>query len=137
MYRNMEKILTSIKDFARENRALFLLCCPPFASAAQIDPIVCRQGWSFRSDTTNSLEYQLDSSGLLVNFEEFPDCIHFCSVGIAMAGTATEQLVGVGKPVITFPGEGPQFTYSFAEVFVLFIISCIYNYLSGPKKASR
>jgi uncharacterized protein (TIGR03492 family) len=36
-------------------------------------------------------------------------------VAIAMAGTATEQFVGLGKPVIIFPGEGPQFTYNFAE----------------------
>ena len=32
-----------------------------------------------------------------------------------MAGTATEQFVGLGKPVISFPGEGPQFTQYFAE----------------------
>ena len=32
-----------------------------------------------------------------------------------MAGTATEQFVGLGKPAITFPGNGPQFTYTFAE----------------------
>jgi uncharacterized protein (TIGR03492 family) len=36
-------------------------------------------------------------------------------VAIAMAGTATEQFVGLGKPVVIFPGEGPQFTYNFAE----------------------
>jgi uncharacterized protein (TIGR03492 family) len=36
-------------------------------------------------------------------------------VAIAMAGTATEQFVGLGKPVVIFPGEGPQFTYKFAE----------------------
>ena len=32
-----------------------------------------------------------------------------------MAGTAIEQAVGLGKPVITIPGEGPSFTYRFAE----------------------
>jgi uncharacterized protein (TIGR03492 family) len=31
-----------------------------------------------------------------------------------MAGTATEQMVGLGKPVITIPGSGPQFTRKFA-----------------------
>jgi uncharacterized protein (TIGR03492 family) len=36
-------------------------------------------------------------------------------MAIAMAGTATEQFVGLGKPAITFPGIGPQFTYAFAE----------------------
>ena len=32
-----------------------------------------------------------------------------------MAGTATEQFVGLGKPAIIIPGNGPQFTYAFAE----------------------
>ena len=32
-----------------------------------------------------------------------------------MAGTATEQFVGLGKPAIVLPGQGPQFTPSFAE----------------------
>ncbi|PSB02668.1 hypothetical protein C7B64_12195, partial [Merismopedia glauca CCAP 1448/3] len=34
---------------------------------------------------------------------------------IAMAGTATEQFVGLGKPAIIMPGKGPQFTPQFAE----------------------
>jgi uncharacterized protein (TIGR03492 family) len=36
-------------------------------------------------------------------------------LAIAMAGTATEQFVGLGKPVVTLPGRGPQFVPAFAE----------------------
>ena len=32
-----------------------------------------------------------------------------------MAGTATEQAVGLAKPIIQLPGRGPLFTTSFAE----------------------
>ena len=32
-----------------------------------------------------------------------------------MAGTAAEQAVGLGKPVLQVAGQGPQFTASFAE----------------------
>ena len=32
-----------------------------------------------------------------------------------MAGTASEQAIGLGKPVIQIEGKGPQFTKSFAE----------------------
>ena len=35
-------------------------------------------------------------------------------VGLATAGTATEQLVGLGVPALSFPGPGPQFTPGFA-----------------------
>ena len=34
---------------------------------------------------------------------------------LAMAGTATEQAVGLGKPVVQLSGLGPQFTEGFAE----------------------
>jgi uncharacterized protein (TIGR03492 family) len=37
------------------------------------------------------------------------------NLAIAMAGTATEQFVGLGKPVITMPGSGPQCTFAFME----------------------
>jgi len=33
-----------------------------------------------------------------------------------MAGTATEQAVGLGRPVISLPGPGPQFTRRFAQL---------------------
>ena len=34
---------------------------------------------------------------------------------IAMAGTATEQFISLGKPAFIIPGKGPQFTAAFAE----------------------
>jgi len=45
----------------------------------------------------------------------FNDCLHQADFAIAMAGTATEQFVGLGKPAITIAGQGPQFTPAFAE----------------------
>ena len=39
----------------------------------------------------------------------------WAEVGIATAGTATEQLVGLGVPALSLPGPGPQFTRDFAR----------------------
>jgi uncharacterized protein (TIGR03492 family) len=36
-------------------------------------------------------------------------------VGLATAGTATEQLVGLGVPCLSLPGPGPQFKTGFAR----------------------
>lgn len=52
---------------------------------------------------------------LVLSQNAYPECLTLADIAIAMAGTATEQFVGLGKPVITIPGEGPQFTYAFAE----------------------
>jgi uncharacterized protein (TIGR03492 family) len=57
----------------------------------------------------------LGQSHLLLVKQAFSDALHLSDMAIAMAGTATEQCVGFGKPVITFPGNGPQFTWAFAE----------------------
>jgi len=45
----------------------------------------------------------------------FGDALQQCDLVLGMAGTAVEQAVGLGKPVLQIPGEGPQFTYRFAE----------------------
>ncbi len=45
----------------------------------------------------------------------FADAAHAARLALAMAGTATEQVVGLGKPAIAIPGKGPQFTWAFAE----------------------
>lgn len=47
--------------------------------------------------------------------DAFADILHHCDACLAMAGTAVEQAVGLGKPVLQIPGFGPQFTYPFAE----------------------
>lgn len=39
----------------------------------------------------------------------------WAEVGLATAGTATEQLVGLGVPALSLPGPGPQFTRGFAR----------------------
>jgi uncharacterized protein (TIGR03492 family) len=78
-------------------------------------------GWQ---ETSVQLEELAEPSGrvfqkqqaTLVLTQQFTACLHKIDGAIAMAGTATEQVVGMGKPVITFPGQGPQFTQSFAQL---------------------
>ena len=52
---------------------------------------------------------------LMLTQNAYRECLTIADIAIAMAGTATEQCVGLGKPVIIMPGKGPQFTHAFAE----------------------
>lgn len=52
---------------------------------------------------------------LILSQNAYDQCLNYCDLSIAMAGTATEQFVGLGKPVITFSGNGPQYNAKFAE----------------------
>ncbi|MCP9807635.1 lipid-A-disaccharide synthase-related protein, partial [Cyanobium sp. T1B-Tous] len=46
---------------------------------------------------------------------QFAAMLPQASLALCMAGTAAEQAVGLGKPVLQLPGRGPQFTADFAE----------------------
>lgn len=68
-----------------------------------------------QSKLQQTLTFNHKSASLILTQHAYSDCLHKAEIAIAMAGTATEQFVGLGKPAITFPGKGPQFTYTFAE----------------------
>ena len=64
---------------------------------------------------SQALGFQLGVNTLFLSQRAYADCLHQSQAAIAMAGTATEQFVGLGKPVFSFPGIGPQFTPHFAR----------------------
>ena len=66
-----------------------------------------------RRQLSDAWPRQLPSPILVQGY--FADCARRANVVLGMAGTANEQCVGLGKPVVTMPGGGPQFTYTFAE----------------------
>ena len=60
----------------------------------------------------------LDRSGapsVKVRRGSFQAVLQHSDLVIGMAGTAVEQAVGLAKPVLQLPGQGPQFTTAFAE----------------------
>jgi uncharacterized protein (TIGR03492 family) len=59
--------------------------------------------------------FEKSNARLFLSQQAYGDCLHLSDMAIAMAGTATEQFVGLGKPVFSLPGEGPQFTPKFAK----------------------
>ncbi len=52
---------------------------------------------------------------LRLHWGEFPAVVQQADLLLAMTGTATEQAVGLGKPVVQLAGGGPQFSPNFAE----------------------
>tara|TARA_B100001029_G_C14932707_1_gene378591 strand:- start:137 stop:859 length:723 start_codon:yes stop_codon:yes gene_type:complete len=52
---------------------------------------------------------------ILIGFNQFSAWANWGEVGVANAGTATEQLVGLGIPCVSLPGKGPQFKFDFAK----------------------
>ncbi|MDH6099318.1 lipid-A-disaccharide synthase-related protein [Anabaenopsis sp. FSS-46] len=63
----------------------------------------------------DALIFQQGNSYLVLTQQAYNDCLYWGDFAIAMAGTATEQFVGLGKPAIAIPGDGPQYNPAFAE----------------------
>lgn len=59
--------------------------------------------------------YQRDNATLMISTQAYQQFMHLGDCAIAMAGTATEQFISLGKPAFTISGNGPQFTPAFAE----------------------
>jgi uncharacterized protein (TIGR03492 family) len=59
--------------------------------------------------------YRRDRATIVISTQAYRQCMQQGDCAIAMAGTATEQFIGLGKPAFIIPGAGPQFTPAFAE----------------------
>lgn len=107
-YRNMRVLARSARAIARAGRPLRLLA----AIAPGLRPEgFCHDDWALDGLTLRAPE----APAIHLLPGGFADAAHAADLAIGMAGTANEQVAGLGKPVIIIPGAGPQFTASFAE----------------------
>jgi uncharacterized protein (TIGR03492 family) len=80
----------------------------------QLPDIAASEGWQY---TPGELRYALGNGEILIRCysDAFADIVHATQLVLGMAGLAVEQAVALGKPAVQIAGEGPQFTYRFAE----------------------
>jgi uncharacterized protein (TIGR03492 family) len=73
------------------------------------------QAWQFVGFGEWGGTWHINDLKLHLAVDQYVHCLAWGDVALAMAGTATEQFVGLGKPALVIPGAGPQFTRLFAE----------------------
>ncbi|MDS3859386.1 lipid-A-disaccharide synthase-related protein [Thermosynechococcaceae cyanobacterium BACA0444] len=120
---NWGQILAAIDHFSDyEPSCLFWGAISPGLELGEILNPLARFGWEeiarpawLKIGDSAALTFQKSEGHLVLTQQAYSDCLHLGDFAIAQAGTATEQFVGLGKPVITFPGQGPQFTPLFAR----------------------
>ena len=78
----------------------------------QLPEIAAIAGWQYAD---GKLYQEKSGVSILCFSNAFADILQQCDLAIGMAGTAVEQAVGLGKPVIQIIGNGPQFSYRFAN----------------------
>ncbi len=132
-YRNLARMLTVVghlPDYL--GGALHVLCARAGGLSDAGIASALADGWELAAA-------QISKGRLAVHLVSgcFAECLQRADLAIAMAGTATEQCVGLGKPVFTMPGEGPQFTYRFAEAQTRLLGESVQLVTSGPEAVGQ
>lgn len=94
-------------------RAALVEALTPEAVAAMAAPL----GWQWQPAEGDAAESRLlrGSQRLDLHWGRFDAVLASSAVVLAMGGTACEQAVALGRPVLQVAGAGPQFTEGFAE----------------------
>ena len=94
---------------------------------AEAEQIAADMGWTFsqhEAEKGNSPWARLSAGGnddypepveILCYSDAFSDIACSTHLVVGMAGLAVDQAMAIGKPIVQIAGEGPQFTYAFAE----------------------
>ncbi|MEB3343129.1 lipid-A-disaccharide synthase-related protein [Okeania sp.] len=107
------KLVREIVKVMGENVCQFRATIVPILMS-ELEAISTSEGWEYQGNKLifSTKEFSIE----VICYEDaFADILQYSNLVIGMAGTAIEQAVGLGKPVITIPGNGPSFTYRFAE----------------------
>jgi uncharacterized protein (TIGR03492 family) len=123
-YNNWEVIMMAVSALIegfRQREMVFLGAIAPGLNLDILSQTLHTMGWQRweRSPLpladTNPLIFKQKNGYLLLSQQAYNEYLHWGDLAIAMAGTATEQFIGLGKPAIAIPGNGPQYTPAFAE----------------------
>lgn len=112
---NWQKILEAVAAIIQrfpDYKLEFLAAIAPSLPPESFTAALISQGW--RRHSTNTFICQ--DVFMTISPSDYAEYLSRCHLAIAMAGTATEQFVGLGKPAITIAGSGPQFTPHFARL---------------------
>jgi uncharacterized protein (TIGR03492 family) len=117
-YANWQIMLPAMESVLQqlESRPIrFLGAIAPALDLAELRQALLSAGWQSLSDDPPH-QFAKAQGRLILTQTAYADCLHLAEAAIAMAGTATEQFVGLGKPAFIIPGGGPQFTPTFAKL---------------------
>jgi uncharacterized protein (TIGR03492 family) len=108
--------------FGAGGTMIFLGAIAPGLDCSILSQTLQIQGWRRCEEESplpisdpDSLIFKQKNTYFILTQQAYNDCLHWGDVAIAMAGTATEQFIGLGKPAIAISGKGPQYNPGFAE----------------------
>lgn len=127
-YVNWHQILIAVHSLILVFPARKILCLAAIVSTLDLGVIednLSKLGWlklvEIEADLANfipdarAIYYRHQHVTIAISTQSGREFMQMGECAIAMAGTATEQFISLGKPAVIIPGVGPQFTPAFAE----------------------
>ncbi|THF71921.1 lipid-A-disaccharide synthase [Deinococcus sp. Arct2-2] len=115
-------LIPGSREDHRQSLPLMLLAAARFPELAALvawphdwDSVTLPAGWTLDIHGETEAYAVGESMRVPVLRGAFGAIAHAADVAIGTAGTANEQLAGLGKPVVAFATAGPQFTAGFAR----------------------
>ncbi len=127
-YDNFPIILDAVTSIEKRvsfsGRVHFLLALPASLSLEKLVSVASRtREWKVTEDISSRQESDLmaclvSPQGPIIKIigSKFGDLVSRSQVIIGLSGMGNEQAVGLGKPVVSFPGRGPQVTEKFLRI---------------------
>ena len=117
--KNFENFLDCLQDSNLPKDLIILLPLSINANVLKIESYLIKYGYIKQ----NKVNFFIDEDSvwkkkeqyILIGKGKFNLWASMAEVGLSNAGTATEQITGLGIPSLSLPGSGPQFTKSFAK----------------------
>ncbi|TVS06853.1 MAG: sugar synthetase [Cyanobium sp. PLM2.Bin73] len=118
---NGARLLAALEVWAAPPPCTVLMTCGGLPRQAAWDRLLRSRGWRLEelspagAATGAHAAWRRGAVSLLLGRDRFEAWAGWAEVGLATAGTATEQLAGLGVPALSLPGTGPQFRAGFAR----------------------
>jgi len=137
-YANWEIILQAVNGLIAhlERPMNYLAAIAPGLDLQLLQQLLLDFRWQPLADQTYAVGTGNNRATLTLAVDRFAEFLQRADLAIAMAGTATEQFVGLGKPAITITGKGPQFTPAFAEAQTR-LLGCSVILVQQPDQVSQ
>ncbi len=117
--KNLDNYLNCLQDFYLSKDLVILLPLSINANVIQIQSYLNKYGFIKQSKVKFLIDedsvWKKKDQYVVIGKGKFNLWANMAEVGLSNAGTATEQIAGLGIPSLSLPGSGPQFTKSFAK----------------------
>ena len=117
--KNLDNFLDCMQDFNLQRDLVILLPLSINANLIKIQSYLIKYGFIKQSKVQFFIDedsvWKNKNQYVVIGKGKFNLWASMADVGLSNAGTATEQISGLGIPSLSLPGSGPQFTKSFAK----------------------